>query len=276
MHLFLKNNKFLIKRDLGQNFLQNNWYAKAIAYSLPIQLTDGIIEIGPGLGSLTTFLVQRTSLPVVAIEIDQQCIIELQKQFLGQQLTLIHHDFLQIDLQKIVQEHFAVACRIWIVANLPYHLVGDIIFKIINHVNLFDGLMVMVQKEVGERMLAKPNTKAYNHLTVIINFYFFIEKGLIIKPHHFYPKPAVDSMTVKLITKPYNIQFDHQNFQTFIKQAFQFKRKTLANNLKTTLSIILITAIFEELNWSLATTRSESLLLDDFLKLFNLIQKNQF
>lgn len=211
------------KKHFGQNFLKDTNLLKKIVREADIK-NKNVLEIGPGQGGLTKELV-LVAKDVVAYEIDLSL-----KKFLDSlenecdNLSIIYQDFLKSELKLNEETH--------LVANVPYYITTPILFTFLETKNLKSATM-MIQKEVAERLIAEPSTKAYNALSVLVQYYTTVKKVMDVDRRLFYPVPKVDSIVVRLIKRiereiPSN---DEPLFIEFIKAAFKQKRKTLINNL---------------------------------------------
>ncbi|WP_425381252.1 16S rRNA (adenine(1518)-N(6)/adenine(1519)-N(6))-dimethyltransferase RsmA [Spiroplasma endosymbiont of Polydrusus pterygomalis] len=270
--------KILKKYDLhavkkfGQNFLVNNNIIDKIVKTANLKDKDGVIEIGAGIGHLTNKLVNVTQ-KVVTIEIDKKLIPVLQSELKAyQNLKIINEDFLTLNLKKIISEEFKINQKIHVVANLPYYITSQIVLKLLENIEMFDSLTLMIQKEVAQRFCAKPKTKIYNNLSVMCQFYCDVKIAFDVSPHNFTPTPNVTSSVIYFKVNP-KFQLDEpQLFWNFVRNCFFNKRKTLINNL----SIYLnnkekAVNVINDLSWSL-TIRSEELTFAMFYQLFNLIK----
>lgn len=217
------------KKRYGQNFLTNKSISKQIVEASEIK--DKIVfEIGPGKGALTKELIKEASF-VYAFEIDLSFKPILNKLTLENPLKVIYDDILKINLTQLIKENNLndITC----VANIPYNITGPILTKLKDNPEI-TRLVLMVQKEVGNRLLAMSNTKAYGELSVVFNYFYEISKVVDVKRTNFYPIPKVDSVVIKL-DKINNYQKEvnnELNFLEFVKASFMQKRKTLINNLK--------------------------------------------
>lgn len=252
--------QFQFKKKYGQNFLQNSTICEKIVSSINPQPADLIIEIGPGSGALTKRL-KTYGCQLIAFEIDR----ELEK-FLhpleDDKTKIIFEDFLNADIKKIVADYDYN--DLFIIGNLPYYITTPILEKIITSKIEPLEIVIMVQKEVADRFLARPKTKEYGYMTVLLNYHFNIEKIADVSRTFFNPSPNVDSTVIKLIKKE-SQYIDYDKFVTFLKSSFQFKRKTISNNLKnydqSKLHDILITHGYE------LSSRAEEIDLDTFIEL---------
>ncbi len=216
------------KKKFGQNFLQDNNIIKKIADVASPTKEDIIIEIGPGGGALTTELVKKTK--VIAYEIDKELEETLNNKFKDDDIEIIFDDFLNRNIKEDLNKYKYK--NIYVIANLPYYITTPIINKIISEKLDVKQMVLMVQKEVGERFTAEPGTKDYGSITVFLNYYFNLKKEFIVSRNAFYPKPNVDSIIVSLNKKEkIKVNNEEQLFK-LIRDSFSQKRKTLKNNLK--------------------------------------------
>lgn len=253
--------KHQAKKRYGQNFLTDKNLLEKIVKEAHIQNLD-VIEVGPGRGALTGFLAQQAK-HVVAYEIDQSL-----KQFLNplasqyDNLSIIYQDFLKADLTEL-SDHLNV------VANVPYYITTPILFKILDS-DQIQTAVLMIQKEVANRLLAKPNTKEYNALSILLQYQTDIQKVLDVNRKMFYPIPNVDSVVIRIVKKesPELNQAEEKRFEYLVKAAFKQKRKTLVNNWHEAFDIgkIDIEAFLNE-NQISKNARAESLSVSDFIRL---------
>lgn len=217
------------KKKYGQNFLQDNNIIKKIANVCETNPDDLIIEIGPGSGALTQELVLKSK--VLAYEIDKELQDNLIHRFVDKNITFIFDDFLNRNVKDdLLNMNYN---KLYIIANLPYYITTPIITKIIEEKIDVDKMVLMVQKEVGDRFSAKVGTKDYSSITIFLNYYFDIKKEFIVSRNAFYPKPNVDSIILSFSKKEkeYNV-LNEEHFFKLVKDSFKQKRKTLKNNLK--------------------------------------------
>ena len=180
-------------KKLGQNFLINDEIIEAIVEKSDVCKDDLIIEIGPGLGSLTKALLEKAG-KVVAIELDKNMVSILKNRFLNENLEIINDDILKVDLYSIIENHMSVK----VVANLPYYITTPILMKLLEEKYPFKSITVMVQKEVGERICAKPGNKSYGAITLSANYYSVPAKIIDVPKENFLPSPEVDSCVIKM------------------------------------------------------------------------------
>lgn len=259
-------NTFSFKKSFGQNFIKDKTIIDKIVYSSDIKEDSLVIEIGPGAGALTTKLVEKAK-QVVAYEIDTRLQEHLLETFQDKKnITFIFDDFLNRNVKKDISSY--KYRHLYVIANLPYYITTPIITKLIDEQLDLDKMVVMVQKEVGDRFSAKVGSKEYNSLTVYLNYYFNIKKLFLVSKNVFVPKPNVDSVIVSLEKKEHLAELkDKELFFKLVRDSFQFKRKNLRNNLKT-YDLEKIKNVLEKYNFDL-TVRAEQLSLDIFIEISN-------
>jgi 16S rRNA (adenine1518-N6/adenine1519-N6)-dimethyltransferase len=250
------------RRRFGQNFLDEE-ISKKIADDLPCKPQDEILEIGPGHGALTRWLLPKCS-SLTAVEIDNFCIPELQKKFKNNKnFNLVHKNFLQFDIEKWTREHTGS----WLAGNLPYNMATAIITHILPCMPKIKGCMFMVQLEVAERITACAGSKNYGSLSVFCACYASSRIMRVIDPEHFSPKPKVKSATIFMEALKEHKQMG-EDFFKFIKAAFSQKRKTLANSLSTLYNKEKTTSALNALRFN-ENIRAEQLSLNDLFLLFS-------
>jgi len=250
------------KKSLGQNFLRDPHYLNKIADAARVGPGDQVLEIGPGLGHLTTVLTQRAR-KVLAIEVDDRLIPHLQDEFRAvSNFELLHADALEYDYRSLIG-------RWKVVANLPYYISTPIIQRLIVHREKFTSLTLMLQKEVAERIASPPGGKEYGYLSVLVQFYTVPRIEFKVPPGAFTPRPEVDSIVITLTLRdqPAVMVKDEPFFFRVIKAAFSQRRKTLRNALKQ------LEAPKEKMDSVLNSTgidlgrRAETLTVEEFGKL---------
>lgn len=223
---------FNFKKSLGQNFLIDVNIIQKIIDASDIDENTGIIEIGPGMGSLTEQLAKNAK-KVVAFEIDQR-LIPVLKDTMGpyDNVEIINEDILKADIAHYVTEHLADCDNIMVVANLPYYITTPILLNLMQQTLPIDGYVVMMQKEVGERLNAQVGTKAYGSLSIVTQYYTETSKVLTVPKTVFLPPPNVDSIVVKLMKRQTpEVDIDNEDkFFKMTKAAFSQRRKTISNN----------------------------------------------
>lgn len=236
----LEETKFLMKKyhiaankSLGQNFLIDDNIIETIVTSAEIKKEDLVIEIGPGLGTLTSQLLERAG-KVIAIELDERMLQILQDRFyLYDNFVLLNQDVLQVDLLELIQENKENYHRVKIVANLPYYITTPIIMKLLEENLPIDSITVMVQKEVADRIVAVPGTKNSGAITYSVYYYAKPKEVTFVSKECFLPSPEVDSEVIQLtIRKEILLDLkDKELFFKIIKASFAQRRKTLLNGL---------------------------------------------
>jgi 16S rRNA (adenine1518-N6/adenine1519-N6)-dimethyltransferase len=228
---------FSFKKSLGQNFLIDTNILKRIVELAQINDTTGAIEIGPGIGALTEQLA-RASKKVVAFEIDQRLLPILNETLSPYpNVKVIHKDVLEADIQEVLDQDFQAIDNVMVVANLPYYVTTPIIMKLLEERLPIRGIVVMLQKEVADRMTAKPGTKAYGSLSIAVQYYTEAETVMIVPKTVFVPQPNVDSAVIRLMKRerPAVLVGDEQFFFQVTRSSFAQRRKTLLNNLTSQL-----------------------------------------
>ena len=220
----LKENNLHAKKKFGQNFIIDTSVVEKIA-RLSQAEHQIVIEVGPGLGALTQQLALVAD-KVIAYEIDEDCVKLLHESFIDANVEIFQKDFLTVTSEDIIKTGAKV-----LVGNLPYYITTPILFHVLEELTSIKIITIMVQKEVADRFNAKPSTKDYNALSVIIQTLCDVKTIMRVKPHCFLPQPNVDSSVVQLIRKESNQ--DLKPFFDFVKLAFTQRRKTLTNNLKS-------------------------------------------
>lgn len=259
-------------KSLGQNFLTDDHIIDKIVSSGDIAPDDGVIEIGPGIGSLTEGLLNRAK-KVVSIEIDKTLYPILEAHFgTAPHFKLIKEDVLKLDLDALIKEEFSECKRVKVVANLPYYITTPIIMHLLEQKIAITDIVVMIQKEVADRLTASHGNKSYGALTVSAQFYADIMMCFKVPRGVFIPQPNVDSAVIKLTIRkvpPVELISDSVFFEV-IKAAFAQRRKTLLNtlshNLKLDKNIIDIALTSVDIKTNM---RAEQLSIDAFGKMAN-------
>lgn len=246
------------RKRFGQNFLRDELVLSKIILAINPQSSDHIIEIGPGLGALTTKILPLVN-TLEAVELDKDLIPELQKncenssKLLIHQADAIHFNFGNCKKNKALR----------IVGNLPYNISTPLILHLLAQLDCIQDLHFMLQKEVGER-LAATSGKAYGRLSVMVQYFCEVFPLFAVSPHAFYPIPKVDSIFVRLIPKKIINKTDITRLEQVVKLAFNQRRKTLSNSLRS----ILTAQQLEALNIN-PRLRAENLSLEDFVRISN-------
>jgi 16S rRNA (adenine1518-N6/adenine1519-N6)-dimethyltransferase len=233
----LKKYGFSFKKSLGQNFLIDTNILKRIVEHAELTDASGTIEIGPGIGALTEQLA-KSSKKVAAFEIDQR-LLPILKETLSpyNNVKVIHEDILKANVMQVIVEEFQGIDDIMVVANLPYYVTTPIILKLLTENLPIRGIVVMLQKEVADRISAKPGTKEYGSLSIAIQYYTEAETVMSVPKTVFMPQPNVDSAVIRLLkrNKPIVEVIDEQFFFTITRSSFAQRRKTILNNLTSQL-----------------------------------------
>ena len=271
----LEKHGFSFKKSLGQNFLIDpNVLANIVSHAGLTEKT-GVIEIGPGIGALTEHLA-RSAGKVVAFEIDGRLLPVLEDTMSPyNNVTIIHQDILEADLKRAMTEHFAEYEEVVVVANLPYYVTTPIIMKFLLEQIPVSGMIIMMQKEVADRITASPGTKAYGSLSIAIQYYMDADVAMIVPKTVFMPQPNVESAVLRLTRKatPPAEVIDEDFLFKVSRGSFVQRRKTILNNLQTSLpdGKEKKDLIVEKLN-SVGINpqrRGETLTVEEFAKLSN-------
>ena len=263
MKEILEQNNFVLKKKIGQNFIVDKNVIDNIVSKAGIDKDTLVIEIGPGAGSLTNKLGEEAK-NVLAYEIDESVKPILEKN-IHSNTEIIYEDFLKRNVQEDIKKYNYK--KLYIVANLPYYITTPIIIKLIEEKIDIDKIVVMVQKEVGNRFKAIPNTKDYNSLSIFINYYYDVKKILDVSKNVFIPKPNVDSIVVEFTKKEQKPLKNEKVFFKLIRDSFRQKRKTLKNNLKN-YDLAKIEEILKKHNLDL-NIRAEAIPIEVFIEISN-------
>ncbi|RSK25475.1 16S rRNA (adenine(1518)-N(6)/adenine(1519)-N(6))-dimethyltransferase RsmA [Bacillus sp. HMF5848] len=229
----LQKHNFSFKKSLGQNFLIDTNILRRIVDEAGVTEDTGAIEIGPGIGALTEQLAKRAN-KVVAFEIDQRLLPILADTLAPyDNVTVVHKDVLEADIETVIKDEFPNAKSLKVVANLPYYVTTPIVMKLLSENIPIDSITVMLQKEVADRMAAKPGTKDYGSLSIAVQYYTEAKTVLIVPKTVFVPQPNVDSAVIRLTRreKPAVETSNEQFFFEVVKASFAQRRKTIFNNL---------------------------------------------
>ena len=263
---------FVFKKGLGQNFLSSQSVLEEIAMASEIE-NEGVIEIGPGFGVLTNELAKRAK-KVVALEIDDR-LIPVLADTLGEydNVKVINQDVLKTDMKKLIDDEFDGE-KVSVAANLPYYITTPIITALIEGDLPLKNLVVMVQKEVADRIIATPGTKNYGAISVLCQYYTDPELVCTVGANMFVPPPKVDSAVVKMAfrnTPAVSIKDEKMFFKT-VKAAFSQRRKTLLNCLVSnfTHTKAELTELMESVGIE-PTRRGETLSLEEFARLSDIL-----
>ena len=267
----IEESHFNFKKKYGQNFIVDKNIIHSIIVKSEIDDETLVIEIGPGAGSLTSEL-GKYAKNVIAYEIDETLKPILEKNITSN-TEVIFEDFLKRDIAEDIKKYNYK--KLYVIANLPYYITTPIIIKLIDTKIDFDNIVVMVQKEVGDRFKAKPKTKEYNSLSVFLSYYFNITKILDVSRNVFMPKPNVDSIVVCFTKKVDKLKVNNEElFFKLIKDSFKQKRKNLRNNLKG-YDLENISKTLSKYKLDL-TVRAEALPLEIFVDIANNLEEDKW
>jgi 16S rRNA (adenine1518-N6/adenine1519-N6)-dimethyltransferase len=251
------------KKHLGQHFLHDDHIAQKIADTLSLQDYEHVLEIGPGTGMLTKYLLAKP-VSLVAMELDSESVAFLQANFPQKHLRILEADFLKYDLAELFgSEQFAI------IGNFPYNISSQIVFKMLEWRHQIPQLCGMFQKEVAQRICETEGSKTYGILSVLVQAFYTAEYLFSVKPGVFIPPPKVDSGVLRLTRKQEsNLDCDEKLFFKVVKTAFQQRRKTLRNSLK---SFNLSEKLKED---TIFGQRPEQLSVAEFISLTQKIEKD--
>lgn len=271
----LKKYNFVFQKKYGQNFLIDTNVLDKIIRAADIGKDDFVLEIGPGIGTLTQYLCENAG-KVAAVEIDDMLIPILNdtlKEY--DNVEIIHNDILKIDINELI-EHFSGGNSVKVAANLPYYITTPIIMGLFESKVPLDSITIMVQKEVAQRMQAGPGTKDYGALSLAVQYYADAEIVANVPPNCFMPRPAVGSAVIRLTKhrdRLYEVK-DEQKMFAIIRASFNQRRKTLVNGLNNAANLpynkVQIEDALSEMNLP-PTVRGESLTLKQFAKLSDIL-----
>lgn len=253
--------KVKAKKHLGQHFLTDMSVCQRMTNSIEIDSVKKVLEVGPGMGALTQFLLKREDFETHVVEVDRESVKYLNENFEDLKDKIYELDFLKVDLKELMgEESFSVA------GNFPYNISSQILFKVLDYKDQIPFVVGMFQKEVAERIAEKPGTKKYGITSVLLQAYYDIEYLFTVEPHHFNPPPKVKSGVIKLTrNNVMKLDCNEKFFKQVVKLAFNQRRKTLRNSLK---SLIHEGVNKEEEIFSL---RPERLSVADFIRLSKLL-----
>ena len=257
------NNFVRAKKHLGQHFLKDESIAQDIVKSLKhTSQYKTVLEVGPGMGVLTKYLIAETAYETHIIEIDIESIAYLKQNFPTLENKIIEGDFLKLDLNNLFNnELFAV------IGNFPYNISTEILFKVLDHKNQVPEVVGMFQKEVAERIAAKPKNKTYGITSVLLQAFYDIDYLFTVNENVFNPPPRVKSAVIRLTrNKVQQLDCNEKLFKQVVKAGFNQRRKTLRNSIKA------FKLKPEFLNHKYLTQRAEELSVADFIALTNMIE----
>ena len=272
-----RRSSFRPRKQFGQHWLRDENVLDRIVDAAKLTPSDRVLEIGPGTGNLTTRLLAKVA-ALVSVEIDRDLCKKLVRQF-GERdnFLLIQDDFLKADLPSLLQDFPKFQQPNKVVANIPYNITGPIIEKLLGKIaspaaQQYESIVLLVQKEVGERLIAVPGSKAYGALSIRVQYLASCELVCDVLARSFYPPPKVDSVVIKL--RPRTVEHPANNprqLETLIKLGFASRRKMLRNNLKSVIDLNDLNQILTKLKFN-PQCRAEDLSLENWILLNNNIE----
>ena len=250
------------KKALGQHFLTDQSIARSIVDALGATGVRDVLEVGPGMGVLTQYLLQRPDIDLKMVELDGESVAYLMRTFPGLEGKLLEADYLKLNIRKIFSGPYRV------IGNFPYNISSQIFFKILEDKDLVPEVVCMIQKEVADRIAEPPGTKTYGILSVLLQAWYDIEYVLSVGPGAFNPPPKVNSAVIRLHRNSRTeLGCDEKLFKQVVKTAFNQRRKTLRNALKPLITEGTDTSdpIFD--------LRAEKLSVEDFVRLTGIVSR---
>ena len=257
-HMYVKP-----KKSLGQHFLRNHQIAADIVDALTMGSRTKVLEVGPGMGVLTRYLLQKQTFETTVVEIDRESVSYLKTYLPELEGRIIEGDFLRMDLKEIFStDPFSL------IGNFPYNISSQILFKVLDDRDLIPEVVGMFQKEVAERICTGPGSKTYGILSVLLQAWYKLEYLFTVNEDVFDPPPKVKSAVVRLTANGRTeLGCNEKLFKSVVKQAFNQRRKMLRNSLRS------ITPRYDELDAHTLTRRPEQLSVEEFIILTNAIEK---
>lgn len=251
------------KKHLGQHFLKDLSIARAIVDGLSCEGYKDVVEVGPGMGVLTQYLLPKKEFTTHVIELDRESVTYLQGKYPELSPRIHSSDFLQLDLTKLTRGQFGL------IGNFPYNISSQILFKALEYKEQVPEVVGMFQKEVAERVASGPGSKKYGIISVLLQAYYDIEYLFTVEPEVFDPPPKVKSGVIRLRRNNKDkLDCNEKFFKRVVKQSFSQRRKTLRNSLKPLIGK-------SDFNDPLLTERAEQLSVEDFVYLTNQLEKIQ-
>ena len=248
------------KKALGQHFLTDQGIARGIVDALTPSEVRDVLEIGPGMGVLSQYLLKREDIDLKLVEVDGESVVYLREHFPGIVGKLLQADYLKLDMRKVFPGSYKV------IGNFPYNISSQIFFKILDDKDLVPEVVCMIQKEVAERIAEPPGTKTYGILSVLLQAWYDIEYVMSVGSGAFCPPPKVQSAVIRLRRNSRTgLDCDERLFRQVVKTAFNQRRKTLRNALKPLLKEGTDTTD------PILDLRAEKLSVDDFVRLTRLL-----
>lgn len=253
--------KVKAKKHLGQHFLTDMTVCQRMTNAIEVNLVEKVLEVGPGMGALTKYLLEREDFETHVVEVDTESVDYLNENFEDLRGKIYELDFLRLNLTDLMGEKsFVVA------GNFPYNISSQILFKVLDFKDQIPLVVGMFQKEVAERVAEKPGTKKYGITSVLLQAYYDIEYLFTVEPHHFNPPPKVKSGVIKLTrNNVLKLDCDEKFFKQVVKMAFNQRRKTLRNSLKALIHDGI------DKDQEIFSLRPERLSVADFIRLSKLL-----
>ncbi len=269
-----RRKSFRPRKQFGQHWLKDETVLERIILAAELTKSDRILEIGPGTGALTTRLLSEVD-ALVSVEIDRDLCKKLVHKYGDRDnFLLVQNDFLDLDLAGVLQDFPRFQKPNRVVANIPYNITGPIIAKLLGKIatpspRQYQSIVLLVQKEVGERLIAVPGTKAFGALSVRVQYLADCELVCDVPAKAFYPRPKVDSVVVKLHPRPVDPPATNpRQLEILVKLGFANRRKMLRNNLKSAIDLPELTRVLEKFNLN-PQCRAEDLNLQNWILLSN-------
>lgn len=248
------------KKALGQHFLTDQSVARSIVAALSASDVQDTLEIGPGMGVLSQYLLAREDIHLKMVEVDGESVVYLRNHFPGIEGKLLQADYLKLDMRKVFPSSYKV------IGNFPYNISSQIFFKILEDKDLVPEVVCMIQKEVADRIAEAPGTKTYGILSVLLQAWYDIEYVLSVGPGAFCPPPKVHSAVIRLKRNSRtDLGCDEKLFKQVVKTAFNQRRKTLRNALKP------LAKEGQDTSDPIFDRRAEKLSVEEFVYLTNLL-----
>ncbi len=249
------------KKSLGQHFLNDEEIAENIVDALKAEGIANVLEVGPGMGVLTKYLLKKKEYTTSVVEIDTESIEYLQEHYPEIEDRIINDDFLKMNLQSEFDSKFGL------IGNFPYNISSQIFFKVLENKNLIPEIVGMLQKEVAERLASPPGSKAYGILSVLLQAYYNIEYLFTVDETVFTPPPKVKSAVIRVTRNNVeSLDCDEKLFKRVIKTGFNQRRKTISNSLKPIL-------LDKKIDDPIMGQRPEQLSVQEFVYLTNLVER---
>lgn len=256
------------KKRFGQHFLTDTAVLTQISQCISTNSPNDLLEIGPGQGALTDYLVRDHS-PLCVVELDRDLVPHLQRKY-GDKINVIHADILTVNIKQVI-ETYSLSKKINIIGNLPYNISTPLLFHLFSQLDAIDDMIFMVQKEVAHRICATTGSKQYGRLSVMASIFVDSELLFDVAPHSFNPPPKVDSSVLRLRPKCSPQAIAHfPKFDQIVKQAFSMRRKTIGNALKGLISIDTLHHLDID-----AKLRAENISAQQFLNLSEYVHNNK-